>query len=103
MNTEKIKSIIRDTVKEVQSDDVARLGVPMLSIRDLASLTDISMSTLKNYEAAGIFETNETMGVKLIDIKAFRDWCLENMLARKKANVVGRLDAYMKQFQTQKS
>lgn len=104
MNTEKIRSIIKDTVREVNEvDPKVRFSVPMLSIRDLASLTDVSMRTLKEYESQGVFEKKVIMGVELIDLKSFRDWCLENMLARKKANVVGRLDAYMKQFQNQES
>ena len=102
MNAEKIKTIIRDSVQEVLSSDGAiKKGKPMLSMRDLASLTDIPTRTMKAYEAEGRFETSTIMGVELVDVKAFRQWCLDNLRGKRKADVLGRLDAYINQFQKQ--
>ena len=99
MNAEKIKTIIRDSVQEVLSSDGAiKKGKPLLSMRDLASLTDIPIRTMKAYEEMDAFEVQTTMGIELIDVAAFREWCLENLKGKRKAGAVGRLDIYLSQF-----
>src|SRR5690554_6764860 len=99
MNTEKIRTIVKATVEELKSSDKTN-STPLLSLRDLASLTDIPMRTMKAYQEVGAFDTLTTMGIELIDVAAFREWCLENLKGKRKARAVGRLDIYLSQFET---